>query len=317
MSNQYNRLLLINILNNMYNDNLEQIRNLNTINDEIRRILVDALTSNLTPTTDNDNDTNVDTNFDTNVDTNFDTNRTRNTSEIPNENNGRFHRSFRRHRNSLSGLSSANSRLSTLNNLRSLNNRLFTLPSNSTTTNSNLENSVNSAYSNLENSVNSTYNLLFPSNFLEPVRVFPSREQINYATRVVRFGDILSPINRSCPISIENFDDNDSVTIIRFCRHIFNTEHLNTWFQTNYRCPVCRYDIRNFTNTNNDNTGTTLPVALESATNFSTNNLFDDVSLNLQTNTPYYDTINVLLYYQNENQPIEFTVNLDLSNNII
>ena len=56
----------------------------------------------------------------------------------------------------------------------------------------------------------------------------------------------MSPINRACPISLENFNDTDIVSIIRFCGHIFNRDELNTWFRTNCRCPVCRYDIRNY-----------------------------------------------------------------------
>jgi hypothetical protein len=37
--------------------------------------------------------------------------------------------------------------------------------------------------------------------------------------------------------------------VIRFCGHIFNTEQLNTWFRSNCRCPVCRYDIRRYNTT--------------------------------------------------------------------
>ena len=82
--------------------------------------------------------------------------------------------------------------------------------------------------------------------FLQPVVVFPTQSHIESATRITRYGDITSPINRSCPISLENFNEEDMVTMIRFCGHIFNSDELNRWFTTNCRCPVCRYDIRNF-----------------------------------------------------------------------
>jgi hypothetical protein len=82
--------------------------------------------------------------------------------------------------------------------------------------------------------------------FLDPVEVFPTQAQIETATRRVRYCDIVSPINRSCPISLENFNDTDTVSIIRYCGHIFHTEHLTTWFRTNCRCPICRYDIRDY-----------------------------------------------------------------------
>jgi hypothetical protein len=82
--------------------------------------------------------------------------------------------------------------------------------------------------------------------FFEPVVINPTPGQIELSTRNVRYCDIVTPINRSCPITLENFNDSDMVTVIRFCGHIFNTEHLHRWFATNCRCPVCRYDIRNY-----------------------------------------------------------------------
>jgi hypothetical protein len=90
-------------------------------------------------------------------------------------------------------------------------------------------------------------------NFFTPVDIYPTESQIEIATRRVRYSDIIFPINRSCPISLENFTDDELVTVIRFCGHIFNTSELNTWFRSNCRCPVCRYDIRNYNNNNNNN----------------------------------------------------------------
>jgi hypothetical protein len=88
--------------------------------------------------------------------------------------------------------------------------------------------------------------------FFEPVEVFPTQSQIETATRNVQYCDIVNPINRSCPISLETFNDNDMVSVIRFCGHIFKSEELRVWFRTNCKCPVCRYDIRNY----NSNTQT-------------------------------------------------------------
>jgi hypothetical protein len=82
--------------------------------------------------------------------------------------------------------------------------------------------------------------------FFDPVIIYPTTSQIETATRRVLYRDIATPINNSCPISMENFNDNETVTIIRHCGHIFNIDELATWFQSNCRCPVCRYDIRNF-----------------------------------------------------------------------
>jgi hypothetical protein len=33
-------------------------------------------------------------------------------------------------------------------------------------------------------------------------------------------------------------------TQIKQCGHTFNQEAITNWFQSNVRCPVCRYDIR-------------------------------------------------------------------------
>ena len=82
--------------------------------------------------------------------------------------------------------------------------------------------------------------------FFSPIEVFPTPSQVEAATRRVRYCDIVSPLNRSCPISLEEFNDTDMVSVIRQCGHIFKTDELNTWFRSNCRCPVCRYDIRNY-----------------------------------------------------------------------
>jgi hypothetical protein len=96
--------------------------------------------------------------------------------------------------------------------------------------------------------------------FLEPIEVYPTPSQIETATRIARYSDILSPRNVSCPISLENFNDNDIVSVIRFCGHIFNREQLNTWFQSRCICPICRYDIRNYNPTNPTTSETVEPT---------------------------------------------------------
>ena len=80
--------------------------------------------------------------------------------------------------------------------------------------------------------------------FLDPVSVFPSRTQIENATRRTRYGDITRPVNTSCPISLDSFTDDDNVIMIRHCGHIFKIDEFNSWFGSHCRCPVCRHDIR-------------------------------------------------------------------------
>lgn len=82
--------------------------------------------------------------------------------------------------------------------------------------------------------------------FFQPIQIRPTITQIENAVRQVRYGDIIRPINTSCPISLETFDDDSTVSMIRHCGHIFNPDQLTNWFNTNHRCPVCRYDIREY-----------------------------------------------------------------------
>jgi hypothetical protein len=86
-------------------------------------------------------------------------------------------------------------------------------------------------------------------NFYNPIPVAPSLEQINTATTDILFLDIEEPVNSSCPITLERFTDQQMVCKINHCGHIFNREQLFAWFVNNVRCPVCRYDIRGDTNT--------------------------------------------------------------------
>jgi len=104
------------------------------------------------------------------------------------------------------------------------------------------------------------------SSFLNStVSVRPSAEQLETASRLVRYGDITSPLSESCPISMDNFSIDDQVRQIRHCGHIFMPSEFDEWFQSNVRCPVCRYDIRNYTPTTRA-TGTTGTTETSGAT---------------------------------------------------
>jgi len=87
--------------------------------------------------------------------------------------------------------------------------------------------------------------------FLAPVDIYPTQTQIENATRVARYREITRPQNTNCPISLDSFGEDQHVTVIRHCGHIFNTEQISAWFRANCRCPVCRYDIRNYRSSQN------------------------------------------------------------------
>jgi hypothetical protein len=81
--------------------------------------------------------------------------------------------------------------------------------------------------------------------FYSSIVVRPSQTQINRATRLLRFSEIDEPKNISCPISLESFEAETNVTQIINCEHLFIPHHIQRWFLSNTRCPLCRYDIRN------------------------------------------------------------------------
>ena len=56
----------------------------------------------------------------------------------------------------------------------------------------------------------------------------------------------MTDINNRCPITLEDFQENETVCQIKHCRHTFKEQSLRNWFQNNVRCPVCRYDIRDY-----------------------------------------------------------------------
>lgn len=148
------------------------------------------------------------------------------------------------------------------------------------------------------NTNTNTLSSLF-SNFLNTtVPVRPTDEQIQSATRLIRYGDIGNPLAEYCPISLEDFNEDDQVRQIIHCGHIFHHTEFQRWFETNTRCPICRYDIRNYsqrtnansnanTNTNentnanvNENTNTNENNQMSSRTPVSNISLLRDTSLN-------------------------------------
>ena len=83
------------------------------------------------------------------------------------------------------------------------------------------------------------------SAFLETtVSIRPTIEQINAATTLIRYSDIVDPISTTCVISMETFIPTDMVRQINHCKHLFLPDQFSRWFQNNVKCPVCRHDIR-------------------------------------------------------------------------
>jgi hypothetical protein len=89
----------------------------------------------------------------------------------------------------------------------------------------------------------------FLRNFLDPVPVVPTAEQIRAATE-----NDIHTVDTTCAICQEVVT---SATRIRHCGHCFHSQCIQEWFTMNTRCPVCRHDIRdlrrNRSRSNNDN----------------------------------------------------------------
>jgi hypothetical protein len=199
-----NDLILVSILNGMYNDNIAQIRNLNvsinnltTINSQIRRLLVQTLSNSNRRTNRNHVNRRHDDPHSTNPYSSY--GQTAYTYDAA---GGGRHPSF---------------------------------------TPENIRRYQFSIHRNLDQ--NAPFSATLPS-FFDPVVVYPTQTQIDIATRRVRYRDIVTPRNIACPISMVDFSDNDIVTVIRHCGHVFATDQLNIWFATHCTCPVCRFDIR-------------------------------------------------------------------------
>ena len=258
------QLLLINILNTMYNDNLRQINNITDMlnnlydtNNQIRNLLIQLLGSNHQSSgNQRRNGFNDRRNRENNSD------RDRNTNRVY-----------------------LNNRPYIIDSVTE-----YTIPRQvlQNLTNSNLYPNQNndSGYTTYQNTLRQVF-----QSFLEPVEIYPTQSQIESATRRVRYCDISRPINTQCPISMDEFNDNDMVTVIRHCGHTFHTEHLMSWFRSNCRCPVCRYDIREYNSNasteffNNSSQANQTTNSSTQATNTQTSPiLFDSSNNNIERN---------------------------------
>jgi len=73
-----------------------------------------------------------------------------------------------------------------------------------------------------------------------------TREQFDNATESVSY--VAGNFNETqCPISLEEFTENELICQIRHCRHIFRHSNITRWFRSHFECPVCRHDLRETT----------------------------------------------------------------------
>ena len=99
-----------------------------------------------------------------------------------------------------------------------------------------------------------TFPINIPQNFMEPVPVIPTQQQI--LDEVV---DHISSSQQTCSICQDSIVS-DGVKL-RVCQHVYHRSCIQTWFGASVRCPVCRRDIREgpVTQTSFGATGMTSP----------------------------------------------------------
>jgi hypothetical protein len=86
---------------------------------------------------------------------------------------------------------------------------------------------------------------------LTPVTVRPTQIQLDRATDL-EIGNALFDVDESatCTVCQEGLrvEGTGPLRRIRHCGHAFHQNCIDTWFSSHVRCPVCRYDIREYAN---------------------------------------------------------------------
>jgi hypothetical protein len=75
---------------------------------------------------------------------------------------------------------------------------------------------------------------------MEPVIVRPTAAEIDAGTTI----EILDAEEEVCAICQDTMEAGSQARNINACDHRFHVTCIDTWFQRNVRCPVCRYDVR-------------------------------------------------------------------------
>lgn len=99
-------------------------------------------------------------------------------------------------------------------------------------------------FRNLNANVRTAYYTTIPSNVSDAV-IRPTTEQINNALENIIY-NAGQHNSSTCPITLEEFVEGNTIRRIKHCGHIFSSQAINNWFNRHVRCPVCRYDIREY-----------------------------------------------------------------------
>lgn len=92
-----------------------------------------------------------------------------------------------------------------------------------------------------QNTANAAATLLtmnIPLNFMDPVAIRPTAQQIAAATEDVE------EVSAGTVCAICQDSISGTMTRIQHCSHSYHRNCLESWFTMSPRCPVCRHDIR-------------------------------------------------------------------------
>ena len=92
--------------------------------------------------------------------------------------------------------------------------------------------------SNNEIKTNNTNNITDTSNNISDIENI-IKDKVLYC----QYCNIENPINTVCPISGEEFNNDDDIIKILHCNHLVGKENLLKWFKTSISCPMCKYNI--------------------------------------------------------------------------
>ena len=80
-------------------------------------------------------------------------------------------------------------------------------------------------------------------------KYYPSLRTLRESSSIHIYRDLDTP-HETCSICRDNFDENSVVRRLG-CEHIFHIGCIDTWFES-IRCPLCRLDLRDNENENED-----------------------------------------------------------------
>jgi hypothetical protein len=158
----------------------------------------------------------------------------------------------------------------------------------------------------------SYYTTFIPTNAytnLRDVVIRPSVEQITNATEEINFSTNHSRYtftNTTCPITLEEFQEGEILRRINHCGHVFRESAIQNWFRQNVRCPVCRYDIRDYIQPQSNDFSVNSELDDLQQQEIDTEVELERTRTNYDTETQRQSDISMNNYMLNENQtPID------------